>query len=392
MSASRTTTGPNCTEIDTAVAQTMTRHPLEMIPVFRRWKRGFFRDVVYTAIWNTALALIFTAFMLAFNLRIPLARMLMVNLVFAHCVGYAIQFLFAIAFRVVPVATNASFTFRAIYFFVIPLVGVYLGYWLASTLLAWGDMQTMLLTVRGALNIALLSLVLSGIMFAILLPRERAARAQLRIAQEEARVAAAERETAIARMQLLEAQVEPHFLYNTMAHVVSLIDTDATAAKGMLVRLIALLRSTAAAANGGGTLQAQIDHLNAYLDILAMRMGPRLAWAIDVAPDLADLPLPPMLLQPVVENAIKHGLEPKVEGGRIAIAARRDGDRLVLTVTDTGLGFSARRTGDSTGLGLANLRARLAAVYGAKAGLTIEDNPPAGARVTIALPLPVAPQ
>jgi sensor histidine kinase YesM len=392
MSTSRATTGSTCPEIDTAVAQTMMRHPLEMIPWFRRWKRGVFRDVVYTAIWNTALALIFTAFMLAFNLRIPLARMLIVNLAFAHCVGYAIQFLFLIAFRVVPVSANASFAFRAFYFFVIPLAGVYLGYWLASTLLAWSDMQTMLLTVRGALNIALLSLVLSGIMFAILLPRERAARAQLRIAQEEARVAAAERETAIARMQLLEAQVEPHFLYNTMAHVVSLIDTDATAAKGMLERLIALLRSTAGTANGGGTLQAQVDHLVAYLDILALRMGPRLAWTIDVAPDLAALALPPMLLQPVVENAIKHGLEPKVEGGSIAISARRNGGRLVLTVTDTGLGFSTRRTVDSTGLGLANLRARLAAVYGAKAGLTIEDNSPVGARVTIALPLPGAPQ
>jgi sensor histidine kinase YesM len=100
--------------------------------------------------------------------------------------------------------------------------------------------------------------------------------------------------------------------------------------------------------------------------------------------------MPPMLLQPVVENAIKHGLEPKVEGGNVAIAARREEGRLLLTVSDTGLGFSERRAGDSTGLGLANLRARLSTLYGATAALTIEDNAPAGTRVTIALPMPAA--
>jgi sensor histidine kinase YesM len=165
-------------------------------------------------------------------------------------------------------------------------------------------------------------MLITGILLAVLIPRERAARAQLQIARRGA--AAAERETTEARMQLLEAQIEPHFLYNTMAHVVSLVDTDPATAKGMLERLIALLRSTANAGNAGGTLQAQIDHLRAYLEILALRMGPRLAWTIDVPSELAALPLPPMLLQPVVENAIKHGLETKVEGGEVALAARRD--------------------------------------------------------------------
>jgi len=121
-------------------------------------------------------------------------------------------------------------------------------------------------------------------------------------------------------------------------------------------------------------------------------MGPRLAWTIDVPPELARLPLPPMLLQPVVENAIKHGLEPKVEGGKVALAARREGGKIVLTVADTGMGFSETRNTDSTGLGLANLRARLATMYGNAASVIIEDNAPAGTRVTIALPLPAATQ
>jgi sensor histidine kinase YesM len=193
-------------------------------------------------------------------------------------------------------------------------------------------------------------------------------------------------------MQLLEAQIEPHFLYNTMAHVVSLVDADPATAKRMLERLIALLRSAAGGEAGGGTLQAQVDHLRAYLDILALRMGPRLTWTLDVPADIARTPIPPMLLQPVVENAIKHGLEPKVEGGTVSVVARRDGDHVVLTVADTGLGFSEQRNSNSTGLGLANLRARLATLFGTRATLTIEDNVPEGTRVTIALPVPATPK
>ncbi|HEY5310413.1 MAG TPA: histidine kinase, partial [Casimicrobiaceae bacterium] len=354
--------------------------------------QGFWRDLIYTAIWNTLFALILSLVWAAFDPGVPLARILKFNFVIAQCIGFTIQFFFSIVLNLVPISPHSSYFARTVYFSAIPMAGVYVGYWIASVLLGWSDLQATLLTVRGALGIALISVVLSSIVFAIHLPRERAARAQVLVAQERTRVAAAERETAIARMQLLEAQVEPHFLYNTMAHVVGLIDAEPASAKRMLERLIVLLRSTAGAANGGGTLEAQVDHLRAYLDILALRMGPRLAWTIDVAPDLAALSLPPMLLQPVVENAIKHGLEPKVEGGSIAVEAGREGQSLVLTVTDTGLGFSARRIGDSTGLGLANLRSRLATVYGAKAALTIEDNIPAGARVTIALPLPGAPQ
>ena len=394
MIASRSNADTSMTdeEFDATFAQAMFRHPLEVIPVFRRWRQGFWRDMIYTAIWNTAFALVISAFWYVFDPAVPVSRMLKANFIIAQCIGFMIALLFAVTLPLKIVTAHNSFVVRAIYFSAVPMVGIYMGYWMASLILGWTDLQALLMTLRGALGIALFSVIISGILIAVLLPRERAARAQVRIAQEEARVAAAEKETAVARMQLLEAQVEPHFLYNTMAHVVSLVDAEPATAKRMLERLIALLRSAAAAGNGGGTLQAQVDHLRAYLDILALRMGPRLNWTIDVSPELGALPLPPMVLQPVVENAIKHGLEPKVDGGNVSVAARCDGGRLLLTVTDTGLGFSERRAGDSTGLGLANLRSRLATVFGAGATLTIEDHAPAGTRVTIALPLPAAPQ
>jgi LytS/YehU family sensor histidine kinase len=115
-------------------------------------------------------------------------------------------------------------------------------------------------------------------------------------------------------------------------------------------------------------------------------MGSRLSYRIDVPPELAALPLPPMLLQPVVENAIKHGIEPKISGGEVSVTARRQGDRLLLAVTDDGLGVRTTRVAGSTGLGLANLRARLSTMHGARATLAIEDRQP-GTRVTIDLPM-----
>ena len=233
---------------------------------------------------------------------------------------------------------------------VFPAIGVFVGYWIATTLLGFRDTRAEMFTFRGMAAISSIAVVIAGILIAIFVPRERAARAQALAAREEARANAAEKEATLARMQLLEAQVEPHFLYNTLAHVVSLVDADPPLAKRMLHRLIELLRATAASAQDRVTLGREVDLTRAYLDLIAMRMGPRLAWSIDVPPDLAAVEVPPMLLQPVVENAIKHGLEPKMDGGRVDVAARRENGKLVLTVIDTGLGIAAgaaRIRGDS---------------------------------------------
>jgi sensor histidine kinase YesM len=234
-------------------------------------------------------------------------------------------------------------------------------------------------------------MVISAILFAIILHRERATRAETTTALERARLAEAQREIVTGRLKLLEAQVEPHFLYNTLAHVVSLIDTEPGAARRMIEKLIELLRATAAAPGGDGTLGHQLQWLRAYLEILQLRMGGRLAWRIDVPPELLSLRVPPMLLQPVVENAVKHGLEPKIEGGRLDITARREADGVRLVVRDTGPGFRETAPQGNDSLGLANLRARLAAWYGHAARVVIEDNVPAGAAVSIVLPATAAP-
>ena len=138
--------------------------------------------------------------------------------------------------------------------------------------------------------------------------------------------------------------------------------------------------------NDRGTLADEFALLRGYLEILAIRMGPRLAHELDLPQDLARASVPPMLLQPLVENAIKHGLEPKVDGGTIRVSARAEGRTLVLVVEDTGLGFGSVATAGS-GIGLSNVRERLAALYGTAGLLETGENPGGGARVTLRLPL-----
>ena len=361
-------------------------HPLEMIPLFRRWPRGPRRDVVYTLIWNTLFALFFTCLGLLFDSNAPLWPMLRATFVIAQCIGFMIHGLFMFGDRLFPRVHRATIALRFGYYAIVPIVGVFIGYALAGQILGITHFLGFVFTPRGALQVVFLSLFISGVLLVIFGQRERVVRAEAAAALEQARVAAAERETTVARLKLLEAQVEPHFLYNTLAHVVSLVDADPSMAKRMIERLIDLLRATAAAPSGHGTLAEQVGWLRGYLELIELRMGGRLQWRIDVPPDLLDLRVPPMVLQPVVENAVKHGLEPKVEGGRVDIVARRDADGVHLTVRDSGLGFPAMRPQGAASLGLSNLRARLTAWYGDAARLVIEDNAPAGACVSVVVP------
>lgn len=364
------------------------RHPLEIFPFFRRLRPSFARDVVYTVIWNSLFALFFTALSMMIDPSTSIVDALRITFVFAQCIGFVIFAAFVVTEKLFGAAIRrAHFWLRSAYYAIVATVAIFPGYLVAFRILHWKNGPDWLFSPRAAVSIVAVSLAITGVLLMIFVPRERAVRAEAAVAREQARVAAAENEATTARMKLLEAQVEPHFLYNTLAHVVSLIDAEPRAAKGMIERLIALLRASAASASGRTTLGGQLDLLGAYLDILTMRLGSRLDWRIDVPASLRALDVPPMLLQPIVENAVKHGIEPAVAGGAITIDGARDGPALVLRVTDTGRGFRETRAPGATGIGLANLRARLAAAFGAEATLTIEDESPNGTRVTLRLPL-----
>ena len=194
-----------------------------------------------------------------------------------------------------------------------------------------------------------------------------------------------ERRLVEAQMAALQAQVEPHFLFNTLALIGQLIETDPPQAARIHTHLIDYLRATLPQmrAKGSGTLGRQLDMSRAYLAIMQARMRSRLAVSIDVPFEMMSATFPPMMLQILIENAIKHGLEPKVEGGRIDIRARVDGQMMVVEVCDDGVGFNVH-AGD--GVGLNNVRERLRILYGNRAQLLIEAPLDGGARATIRLP------
>ena len=220
-------------------------------------------------------------------------------------------------------------------------------------------------------------------------------------ATETAEAESLKRQVAEARVAAMQAQVEPHFLFNTLASIDHLIETDPPRASQMQKNLIALLRASmptmreaAGDRNGSGNgnvnggvrdLARELAVIRPYLEILKVRMEERLVTEIAVPDGLLSAEFPPMMLQTLVENAIKHGLEPKADGGSLRVAAEIVHGKLQCSVADTGLGFGRAATA-GTGVGLANVRERLQLLYGARASLTIADNRPQGVVATITLP------
>jgi len=209
-------------------------------------------------------------------------------------------------------------------------------------------------------------------------------------AQEMAEAESLKRQVVEARMAAMQAQVEPHFLFNTLASIDHLIEVDPPRASRMQKNLIALLRaSMPAMREAAATLGRELQVVRPYLEILKVRMEDRLRAEVSVAEGLYSADFPPMMLQSLVENAIKHGLEPKPEGGALRVDAEVAHGKLVVTVADTGVGFGRAATA-GTGTGLNSIRERLKLIYGAEAELRIVGNSPTGTRVTVVVPYRIA--
>jgi sensor histidine kinase YesM len=204
------------------------------------------------------------------------------------------------------------------------------------------------------------------------------------IQQERIKRLSSEKEALEANLRLLQAQIEPHFLFNTLSNVLSLIDTNPTNGKSMLVDLIHYLRTSLSRTFPDPiTLDQEMDMIKAYLNIQKIRMGERLHFKIELPDGVQKYPFPPMLLQPLVENAVKHGLEPKMEGGEITIKALEKDDLMRIEVMDTGLGLSSFQ---KVGVGIGNVRERIKLLYGEKGRLILEENEPSGVRAIIEVP------
>jgi signal transduction histidine kinase len=221
---------------------------------------------------------------------------------------------------------------------------------------------------------------------------KKRAEARVAVATAAAEREAMQRQVSEARMQMMQAQVEPHFLFNTLASVEHLIETDPPRAARMQHSLIQYLRAVLPQIRDSApvtNLGREADMVSAYLDLLKMRMEERLSVDCRISEGLRSAAFPPMMLQCLVENAIKHGLENKPEGGTLRIMAEVAHNRLRISVVDTGLGFGAVAS-KGTGLGLQNIRERLALMHGNDARLIIMPNPGGGVIATIEVPYTLA--
>ncbi|MFN9806146.1 MAG: sensor histidine kinase, partial [Betaproteobacteria bacterium] len=234
-------------------------------------------------------------------------------------------------------------------------------------------------------------LIVTGIIVKVVLGSKQKAEVLAQAASATAAEEGLKRQLAEAQLKMMQAQVEPHFLFNTLASVDYLIETDPARASTMQKNLIQYLRAALPQMREGSTtLGKEMVLCRAYLEILKVRMEDRLRFAANVPQGLSSARFPPMMLQSLVENAIKHGLEPKPEGGSLTLSADISHGRLRVTVADTGLGFGAAGTAGG-GVGLDNVRERLAALYGGEASLRIEGNTPTGTIVIIEVPYQLDP-
>ncbi len=367
-----------------------TNHPLDAMPMFRRVRPSPWRNVLYTLIWNSMVAF----FMAAGN-----------KLFSSNTHGYFHYFLpILIVSNMVGLLIHASLLAgewllngwpgrargwpRVLYYLSLVAACVVGGVAVTSALLRGEPLLTYLSRTSALMSIMPFAAFVAVFMLIVLVTGERRVATETLAARQREEIASAARLLAEARLTALQAQIEPHFLYNTLANVVSLIDTQPAQARRMLERFIDYLRASLDASRAEqASVGAELELAAAYLDVLAVRMGARLSYSVDAGEDVRGLPIAPMLLQPVVENALKHGLEPKVEGGHIALRALRQGGQLCIEVSDNGAGLDNAPPRPGGGVGLSNLRARLRSLYDGAAQVQLVENPGGGITVRLLLPL-----
>lgn len=234
------------------------------------------------------------------------------------------------------------------------------------------------------------SLLISAILFVCVSLFLQSMRMRATLETERREAAEARQSETAARLALLQAQIEPHFLFNTLANVQSLIERDPARASTMLDSLNRYLRaSLRRTRDATSTLGEELELVEALLKIASIRLGERLSYTIDVPADLHALPFSPLLLQPLVENALLHGIEPSIDGGVIVIRGRMRGDKFELNVIDTGVGLGKSDTRLHGGVGLANVAARIRTLHGERGRVCVETNAAAAHSVTATLLIPI---
>lgn len=362
-------------------------HPLEVLAPLRRIRPSPQRDLLYTLVWNCLIGLVLTATDQLFSTRPPpLGRNLAAMMLGANVVGFLIHGALYALRRYAPEKLAGSRVQARSAQMAVSCLGAVVGIALTKMLLSQAN-PLQVLKIGPMASVAIYAVITAVIIRVMLFIGERRIERETLAARQQEQIAAAGRMLAEARLRALQAQIEPHFLYNTLANVVSLIDTQPAQARRMLERFIDYLRASLAASRAdSATLGGELDLVRAYLDVLGVRMGARLRYRIEADSDTRQLPIAPMLLQPLVENAIMHGLEPKLDGGEIVVRARVVDDALCVEVSDSGMGLGHAPPRPGGGVGLSNLRERVRQLHGPKAQLQLIENQACGVTSRLLLP------
>lgn len=347
------------------------------------WQKviGGFQQPVYKFVVQYIWGIIFTVF--AYNTAIAGLLMLVMsevsfcgNFIVSQCIGFSIAIINTL------VIWHIKFgKWRWMALSITLPVSTAIGIGLALWVIGIGDWSQPL--ARTTVFVGLFCGIIAAI---ISILSERIENLDMEVKQRELNLLESEKHQMEAQLKMLQAQIEPHFLFNTLANVSSLIDRNPVLSKQLLERLndwlrIALLRTR----SDHATLGDELNMLENYLQILQIRFGERLHWRMDVAEDARGSAFPPMLLQPLVENAVRHSIEPKIGGGEIVICAAIKNARLHVEVRDSGVGLIGHP--NSGGAGLANVRARLATLFGEAGKFSLENNADVGATARLELPI-----
>lgn len=377
--------------IDARLSPGTDYHPLQAIPYFRRWRPSTLRNLLFTAILCGVIASMIGLALAVFEGHLTGRRFAQI-VTYTVAIGYTQHYLYKVLITLSRKSRAAARVLMhpVMLGLVMPIVGIYVGLTIANWIVIGKSAVALNTSWHDFVFASTIAIGIGWILWeAVESNRKREVERRER-AELEAAVEGSAKDRATAELKALRAQVEPHFLYNTLSNVVSLIEREPQTAKHMTERLIGYLRHTLdASRREHATVGDEFDIVGDYLEILRIRMGERLTFSLDADDAVRAMPLSPMLLQPLVENAIKHGLEPKIEGGSVAVSARTEHGALRIEIVDTGLGFGVATDTAGSGSGLANVRARLKALYGDGAKLTIDQlaEPATGTKISLLIPM-----
>lgn len=362
-----------------------------LLPLASTKKISLPMQLLYGLIFNTVIALFVTY-------GIGNGEALQTNWVFSMLIGVSIStFINSLRWLIWKNAKPNRLIFLMLCCIAAPF-GFYFGYSLGMLIYGLPLNHLFQHAAGGEHKLLIMSIVISLFFGILFLGQTALSERKLKAEQDKAQLAEIQKQAIQAKLQLLQAQIEPHMLFNTLANLQGLIALDSERAQYMLEQLIHYLRASLSSSRAEKTtLKQEFALMHAYLELLAIRMGKRLSYQLDLPTELEATEIAPMLLQPLLENAIKHGVEPKLEGGHIRVSAAMHDGILQLRVADTGLGLpddfddappSAQTLAQHEHVGNANVRDRLLALYGSEASFTLSRNLPQGTLAHLSIPYP----